>query len=576
MKPPFTSALPSSSFTLLCALIASASGAPVWAQDPTTPPSADVSTTEAPASETTVTEVENGAEHPEVPTVTATPAAEAAGNTDAEKTDEAKSNLSKLNAEKITYDGSVIIGEGTPEKPVRFESSAGTITAQYVRLDVEKQTAEAKGEVVLERKTKIVRQQLRPRKLPDVEIEEFFTETARGQNLTFDFKNKTGNLDAARVELSQVSIDASQLFINGERYTAKNVVVRPGGLSPEEIKIYGTPPFNLRAREVTAITSTTPGNERLLVKGGSLYFKSTRLFPIPSYAFKVGGRESDPTAPSLTPKISFNSADRIFVATELVFPIDKAKPGRLDLATDLGLSQRVDFRGGASLRSEQGFGNLALSLRRSDVVSTQLTNRIELDRKPEISFDSKPFLAFDLPGNRRGGFTVDASYGDYTERSIGSNQNRVSSTRAFARFNFTTRLRPRDNISKGGPYLRLFSSYASYGITDSSYTSRGYEVGYDGQFLPKLHGQISLRRTNINGETPFRFDRIEIAKEVRATMDYAFTPRYLIPIDLRYDLDRQTLRDHSIGVLRSYKTFAYGLIYQAARNDLRLEVRQGF
>jgi hypothetical protein len=559
MKPLITSQLSSPAFALFCAVAACVSPTIVYAQDPSAPPKDDISTTEAPP--VTAPTTENGAEANGVPTETA-----------------AETTKSKLTAEKVSYEGSIVIGEGTPEKPVRFESSVGTVTAQTIRLDTVQQTVEAKGEVVLERKIKIIRQELRNRKLEDIEYEETFTETARGNNLTFDFKNRTGSIDTARIEIAQASIEASQLLINGERYTAKDVVIRPGGLTPQEIKIYGTPPFNLRAREVTATTGAKPGDERLIAKGGTLYFKSTRLFPVPSYAFKIGGREKDPTAPSITPKISFNSADRLFVATEFLFPINKSveNPGKLDLAADIGLSQRVGFRGGLGLQSAQSFGNLAFSVRRSDVISTQLTNRIELDRKPELRFNSRPFFDFDLPGGRRAGFSLDAGIGDYTERRIGSSQNDVSSSRLSARLNFTTRLRPQKGPAVGGPYLRLFTSYARYGINDDTYNSKGYEIGYDGALFNKLRGQISLRQTDLSGETPFRFDRVEIAKELRASVDYELTPRFIVPIDLRYDIEQEKLRDKSIGLLRSYKSFAYGVVYQAARNDVRLEVRQGF
>ena len=49
-----------------------------------------------------------------------------------------------------------------------------------------------------------------------------------------------------------------------------------------------------------------------------------------------------------------------------------------------------------------------------------------------------------------------------------------------------------------------------------------------------------------------------------------------MPIDLRYDLDRKEFRDKSIGLLRSYKAFAYGMSYQAARRELKFEFRSGF
>jgi hypothetical protein len=91
-----------------------------------------------------------------------------------------------------------------------------------------------------------------------------------------------------------------------------------------------------------------------------------------------------------------------------------------------------------------------------------------------------------------------------------------------------------------------------------------------------VRGLFSYRATDVRGSTPFRFDRIEIARELRTTFDISLSPRYIVPIDLRYDIDLRRLRDERFGILRNYKTFAYGLTYQTARHELRLDFRQGF
>ena len=152
---------------------------------------------------------------------------------------------------------------------------------------------------------------------------------------------------------------------------------------------------------------------------------------------------------------------------------------------------------------------------------------------------------------------------------MGSN-TRVSDTRARGRLVLTTRLQP-----GSGAFARLFSAYSSYG-KGGNYRNNGVELGYDGQFIHRLRGEISVRLTDIKGQTPFRFDQVEIARELRATADYQLSPRYILPFDLRYDLQQNRFRDETFGILRSYKTFAYGVTYQTARRDLRLEIREGF
>ncbi len=473
-----------------------------------------------------------------------------------------------LEAANVNFKGTTITASGTPEKPVRFESAAGLILAQEMRLDTATQQLQASGTVQFERERVVQRKDLSARRLPATSQSETFRETAFGNDLVYDFKTGIGTLDRATLRLATLTIAVESLEINGQSYRARNVVLRPGGLTDDELKIYGTPPFNLRAREIAVAPVEKNGalRQRATLSGASLYFNSTRILPVPSYSFFPGG--SGNSGSRLIPGISFNSGDRFLLTTNFLFPLDKAQPDRLSATADVGYSARVGFRGGASLTSSVPAGRFALNLRRSDVISSQLTNRIELDRRPELTYSSPAFLQFNV-GKQRAGFAFDASLGDFSERLLGAG-SRVSSTRTQGRLVLTTRLQPGP-----GAFARLFSSYASYGA-GGTYRNTGVEIGYFGQLLPRLRGQVSARLTDTNGQTPFRFDQVEIRRELRATADYQLNPRYILPFDLRYDLQRSRFRDETFGILRSYKTFAYGITYQTARRDLRLEIRNGF
>lgn len=479
---------------------------------------------------------------------------------------------SQLFAAQLSYNGGVIIAEGTAENPVRFVSAGGELKALRIQLDTINQTVEAAGEVRLERLAQVERRELRARALGRRRNTETVRETLSGQNLHYDFKNSTGQLDDAQVQLASLSLSASSLIINGRRYTANNVIVRPGALSEEERKIYGTPPLNIRVKSLSASVSETNERDNVVAKGGGLYFKNTRILPLPAYIFRAGltGGAGKEQAYSVTPGISFNSADNILLTTQVSVPLNK-KPERLMTTFDIGLSQRVGLRGGVGLESDTDFGRVNLLLRERDIVTTQLTNRIELDRTPEISYRSHGLGTFALPGGRRAGFMLTGVYGDYAERTIGENESAVRASRLFTRLLFSTRLKDVD-----GPFLDLFASTARYGGIEKSYNSRGFTVGYEGNLLPRVRGRLSYSSTNLRGDTPFLFDEVQIRRELRSTVDVQLTPRYVLPIDLRYDMSRNEFRDKTFGLLRSYKTFAYGVVYQTARRDLRLEVRQGF
>jgi hypothetical protein len=81
--------------------------------------------------------------------------------------------------------------------------------------------------------------------------------------------------------------------------------------------------------------------------------------------------------------------------------------------------------------------------------------------------------------------------------------------------------------------------------------------------LSNVRGQVTFRSASISGQTPFLFDEIEIARELRTTFDVPLSPRYMVPVDLRYDLSRNALRDATIGILRSYKVLLMGWFIRA-------------
>lgn len=476
---------------------------------------------------------------------------------------------SRLTAARVAYEGGTIIAQGDENSPAVFQSALGRLQARELRLDTLARTVEAKGEVRLEREVQVERHELRSNRLEALRRRELTTQSFQGQNLRFDFKTRKGTLDGA-VLRSDVDLRADQLEINGERYTARRVVIRPGGLSDEELKIYGTPPLSLHAREVNVRRDSQSGNFSISARGAGLYFGKTRLLPVPSALLRRSTGTSSTFG--ITPGISFNSADRVLVTTRIGFPLAH-DPRQLSIDANLGLSQEVGFRGGATLSSTQKIGDFRLSALRRDVVTTQLTNRLEVDRKPELSFQSPTFATFSPRGLGRSGFSVDGSYGNFTERSTNQNDaiGPVSSDRLQARVLFSTRLDLRS-----GPFLRAFASSAHYSRAATNYNSTGVELGFAGHLGQRVNGEVSLRLTNVQGQTPFRFDLIEIPRELRTTFDVEVTPRYLLPFDLRYDLNQSKVRDASFGLLRSYKVFAYGVVYQTTRRDLRLELRSAF
>jgi len=479
-------------------------------------------------------------------------------------------STSRLTAASVSYEGGTIVAKGEAGNPAVYQSTLGRLEANEVRLDTLTQTVTAKGEVRLVRQVEEERRELRASDLENLRRRERLTQTLTGQNFKFDFKTQRGTLDSAVVQ-SDADLFANALEINGQNYTARDVVLRPGGLTEAERRIYGTPPLSIRAREVDVRPGKGAKGFSLAARNAALFVGNTRLLPIPASVFSLGGGATGHDV-KVTPDVSFNSDDRLFLATRVGFSLTQ-NPRQLLVISDIGYSGRVGFRGGATVISDQNFGSFRLLAQYHSVVTTQLTNRLEVDRRPELRYQSPTFATFVLPRFGKSGFSVDGGYGRFLERSTlsGDPIGSVSSDRLQGRLLFSTRLDERT-----GPFVRAFASSARYSKNHQNYNSQGVQLGFAGQLVPRINGEVSLRLTNTTGQTPFRFDLIEIPRELRTTFDVSLVPRFVVPIDVRYDLDRSQVRDSTFGLLRSYKVFAYGVVYQTARHDLRLEVRSAF
>jgi hypothetical protein len=491
-----------------------------------------------------------------------------------------------LTADKVTYDNGVISAEGTPEKPVIYRSGNVTVTAQKVLLDTTAQTLTATGTVIVTRTLPGKRPILRPNRLMRDYADEMQSETLSGDHFFYDYGKQKGSLDNVNILLPDFNISASELTVNGQIYTAKDVIVRPGGLTDEELKIYGTPPLSLHARLLTIDNSKTAPSgaadkaqdasvshqPSLTAQSAGLYFRNTKILPVPNYVLQqtaLGGNR-DKKAFSITPQFSIGSVDGILLTTQLQYAFNRNNPDSLLAVADLGFSLRQGFRGGLGLNANNKFGSFNVNAHINDIITTQIDNRVRLDRLPEFNYRAPKIGLFNLPGGRKAGLLLGFSAGHYRETNI-DNDNEVKSGRTQFYAKFTTRLRnPR------GLYVEVSASRANYSNFAQDYNTLGYEVGYYDNITKYIDGQFSFSHTNVSGATPFVFDNVEIRTELRGTFDILLSPRYIIPIDLRYDLDENEFRDKSFGILRNYKTFAYGLTYNTAHRQLSLEFRQGF
>ena len=98
---------------------------------------------------------------------------------------------------------------------------------------------------------------------------------------------------------------------------------------------------------------------------------------------------------------------------------------------------------------------------------------------------------------------------------------------------------------------------------------------YRGRLSSNCKADITYTNIGVSGNTPFEFDDVDIAHELRTTAQYRLNRNWALLLDLRYDLAQRRLRDNGIGLLRTLDCLAYGAVFDKARSELSLQFRLG-
>jgi lipopolysaccharide export system protein LptA len=387
------------------------------------------------------------------------------------------------------------------------------------------------------------------------------TRDITGAALRYDLDQRRGTLDNAQIVVEQLNFRGEQIQVQmqDKHFSMTSVMVTACARE--------NPHFSLRARMIDVTLE-----DEASVRGVSLFWGKRKLFTLPRVNFLMPGASKEPRRRrSLMPTPSFNKNDGLLLRTGYTLPLIEEKPGSkqgLFANVDLGYSTQRGFRGGPSLvyrttfasptKNEKTGFSIALKAKEKDGVEDHFNSRLLVDRRPELEVRAQPFTVV----SKRLILDAVAAVGDYDEFPSG-----MSSSRKYFALNLDTRAPGATSPFYG----RLFAEKRDYDNSDMRVL--GLEVGVQGMIPRRAKGRISYVTTNIHGVTPFEFDQILIPHELRAEVDVRLDRNWMFPLDLRYDLDRNEFRDKRIGILRTLDCIGYGVSYDSARKEIKLEVR---
>jgi hypothetical protein len=373
--------------------------------------------------------------------------------------------------------------------------------------------------------------------------------TLSGSELTFDLSRQTGHL-------RDISAEADGVFYRGE-----SIDVSPGRwvITGSSLTTCDRPHphYEITGRRLTV----RPGKSATFERAG-IWFHGRRVFSWPRYRMSL--RKERGTQPSLLPRVGVGRRDGVyFVLTPTLSPEDSRLQNRIEAR----VTAKRGVRGRLESSYRTGWGDVYLLASQAEDrqeigepfgPEENVLTDLSVDRVPEIGVRavSRPLA----PGLTLDGRLSAARVREFPT-DVHSRRYAADATLRLDRH----RLSPVLSVSET---VGLRHARYDHGL-DQTVVSLGTTFHY--QYSPGLRFDVGYVRRTASGETPFEFDRVQIARELRAGTDWTVNPSWRIALDGRFDLDRQRFRDADITLNRT----AHCLVYSVTWRQVSREVSVG-
>ena len=325
------------------------------------------------------------------------------------------------------------------------------------------------------------------------------------------------------------------------------------------------PHVGVRARRITVLSR--PGAEgfiptRATASGAKLFLYGLTTPRFPSYHISLTPERSRKLP---LPSAGYSRNDGLFAGGDVglpSLPLDVRSSVRYRVTTRRGL------RYVARAERPAGWGSLELTYSRLEDLAEQNISGEQIDtglanvfvnRRPE----ARATLS-ERPLGRSFRLQIEAAAGNYSESPTG-----VTTSRQAGLLDVTWLGRPisRKLRLRGGAAVRR----THYGTGSDSTITLG-RIGVDANLgVERTLGLTFVRRLQ-RGETPFQWDRVEVARALAADLAWRFDPRWRIEVRELYDLDRQRSRDIGITVGRTVHCLEWQLSWRQARRELSVGI----
>jgi hypothetical protein len=386
--------------------------------------------------------------------------------------------------------------------------------------------------------------------------------TLQGDDLALNLDRHTGELKPAKGDFRGYFLTADSVELQPEQLLATRARVSTCNLD--------RPHYALQTSKLTLFYSrssqgkATP--ERMRLRGGVVQYRGKNIFPLPPCQLNLA-KSQDTSANTLPlPYPGYSAADGLFVGYRwgTSWQQDRLKLN-LDLKTTARRGMRTVIYSDYSLGSSD-FLRLTLS-RREDLrdhylgpkeISTGLS-KVLVNRDPEITLNLAPH-----PIASRLSWQAIGAFGRYREAPTDVSDDRSALTGGL---NF--------GPIPAGPKLSFAAALADraahYGNGDDSRVLYG-RLTADLKPAPNQRLSLSLVGRDFHGASPFRFDRVDISRELAADLYCPLGKNWRGKFLNRYDLKQEKLRDTGVELTYRAHCLDYNVGWRQTRGLFELSV----
>lgn len=410
----------------------------------------------------------------------------------------------------------------------RLEYQDIVVTANAIEANYETRAVSAQGEVVLQQGNRRL----------------------SGSDLTFDLDRGTGYLHDIHAEIDRVF------------YTGTSVQV-----SPVEWVINGStittcdrarPHYKITARQVVI----KPG-ESASFRRAAIWLGRRRLFTWPRYRMSL--RKGEAERPILLPQLGVGPRDGLYLS---LTPRLSPPTSRLQSRLEARLTTNRGVRGRVTTSYPLPWGDVyALASQREDRQEIGDTFGPEEDILADLSVDRIPDVGIRvLPQSIDSGLTVTGQVSAARVKefptNVDSKRLAVGAVLRLRRYRISPVLAISETV--GARHARY-----DHGL-DQTMVSLATTLHY--RRSPRFGLDLGYLRRTATGDTPFEFDRIQIARELRGGVDWVISPVWQVTLDGRFDLGRERFRDADITVSKTAHCLVYSVKWRQIRREFSVAV----